>query len=1697
MPSRTSRLRVIFYVLLILVIFTVSPISQITTLLPQRQVNSATVTLPSPSQRVLPPKSMSWYNPASWYDLPEFFHDFMRWIIQSGYHSFSLFWSQTSRSLWEAFSNNLIPQVHATSIAFDTECSNSGASASTVSCNLNHAANTVVIVSPTINNLSNNSGTVSGVTIGGFAAILMVGVGSSTSLQFYGYWLFMPYAANDSVVVTYATYTNNVEAMVATSWTGTRTAFPVFNSRVSGAATSGTSDSRTPIAGEANRLLIDTIGINSNASITPGGSQTECTSCQINVTGASVEVNSRATGSSVAMTGSWTGTIGHGGIAFALLPSGQIVTDANATGVMASGTGSFTGTTSGTITSFAISNGSVCMVAVGILNASSQTVSSVVGATIGTFIKLTAIPNSTNISTDIWYLPSLGSTSTGTITVTVSANASVVMAAACFDGAKQLQLFENQATGTGNSGTASATVNAGTTSRRIILAAAFATAATPVGSQGFDVTGVNANSIGIDLNVLDASTQNTMSATATSSQWAAIGVALLPFVISVDATCSSSSASATTTSCSLNHAANTLVTIWIADTGTDTASSVTVAGSAATLFGPYSSTDYVAVYLYYASSAGNDSVVATWTAHNTNQSLVAVSWLNTRSSVPFANSLNSFSNTSVTQTTVTPTPGEFNSVEVSGSGVNTASVFDSSQTVAHPQYDVAQVNGNSNALGVAAANTPMTGHTVNFSSSSTVVSVAIRILPSNQVVVDGRTDTGANVKCTNTASSTSITCALPAHDANVLVTVVVILLPSGTPAQTVSTVKIGSQAFAQLITIANGTSVSTDVWWWYDTNSGAETITVTPSASVAMNVLAVAFANVPSTCTSTASTCFDIVSGSNPYATATGSSATASVAEIAGVTNRRMVQAVGVGTSEAVTQSQGTLPANTNGQGLGSGFITFEPADSNAFTLSATFTSATWATIGLAILVATARAAQTVTATVTGDTLAFTLNPNRVLTEPRSNADSLSFTLNDTRVSGYVRSIIQNEGSYSLSGSLIQTLQRSGTATAVYTMEPQRSESAQRTGTFPANFTFTPSGLESLFRSSQDALAFTLSPTHVSEYSRTLTQNETFSFTGNIIQSLSRGSSFSATLTLLASHADTFVRTNQDAFTFSFSPTQCMSAYSRSLTQNEGFSFTGSMVQTLSRGTSFSATFAFNPTHTSQYSRSLTQDESFSFTGSIIQSLSRGATFSATFGFSPTHVSAYSRSVSQDEPFSFTGNIIQSLSRGASFSATLTLLASHADTFVRTNQDAFTFSFSPTRMSAYSRSLSQDEVFSFTGSIIQNLSRWVSLNLSYVFYVGNAPRTVTATVTGDTLAFTLNPNRVLTEPRSNAGGLSFILNDVRVSGYVRSVSQNEGSYSLSGSLIQTLQRLGIVTANFTLNPTHVSVYSRSVSQDEVFSFTGSIIQNLSRGASLNVTYALIADHLKSLSRTTSASFMIILNPDRILQLSRTVLNQMILTSNTDRLINSVRGLSESLAFLFAPSSFPPGATTTATTGGNGPVVPVTVLPTFNLFGGASNPHSLYTLPPKVTESWDITLSTQGLAQNVVLYYWIEDSASPPCDPISDSACKVIASGNMTLLIPINPVNNTSNSKTVTVVLPIPRSGTYVFYAKAHSVDNPNRTFMASQQFTVSPADYYGPPLTLIAVGILFSLAALMIVLELRSKKKEANERRITSSTFRQ
>ena len=932
-------------------------------------------------------------------------HQFGVWLNQITIQQEIRFLQQVGTQFW-GFTNEklqvslLMPSVHASSIAVDQSCTATGSSSSSISCSLNHAANVLIIVYAIINNVSNHGGSLTGVTIGGLPkGTPLVGVGNSSTFSSLTYYFYAPYASNDIVQVNYSGASNNTEAMVAISFTGTNNHFPLYNDRAQQNPGTGTSTSLTVAAGEANRFLVDAVYVNSNASITAGSSQTQIN--QVNTAGASIEVDYRTTPSSVTLTSSWIGSTNRGALAFAILPIGQILSDASQSIVNATSTGNISNSISGTLPSVSISAEDICVVGVSILETSGQTVSSIQQANGNTSSLYGMDQNYTflsdashgNVRTELWFTNDGGSLSngTGTITVTLSASANAVMVLACFSGSKQNQLFEGLTTNTGNSGTASSgnITGANTTGRRILLLAGFAANSIPVGSQGVDqIATSNSNGLGLLLNYYDTSNTTNMQATDSSSQWAAIGVALLPYPITVDATCSTTTATSSTTSCSLNHSAGVLILIFAGNIGTDTISSVKVGGNSATIENLNNSSSGVrlSVYTYYSTNAASDSVVVTWTNHNSNESLTAISLLGTIASAPFINALRQANGNGTQSASDAATGGVANSFQInvieSASINNYFAVLGSAQNAA----PISEVNGNSNSMAVFGIQsfgnrTP----DIEWGTSAIFADTVFRVNPSNQVVLDGITGGGStggqNVAgSSNVASSASTTCALPSHDPNVLVIVNVVLANGSS--QTVNTVRIGGNMFTQLARVANGASVSDDLWYLWDTNSGAETITVIPSASAAIGVTCAAYANTAnsSNCVP-ASNCFE-----QTAAAADNASGIASVTVGSGTSNREFLLTVGEGANSAIVGQQGVdwVKVASSTSGLSEDTNTFEAASNQSYSMTATFAGNNWAAIATGILPAQLQ----ITTTTTTMNTTTTMSTNQTTTTATSTYTS-------------------------------------------------------------------------------------------------------------------------------------------------------------------------------------------------------------------------------------------------------------------------------------------------------------------------------------------------------------------------------------------------------------------------------------------------------------------------------------------------------------------------------------------------------------------------------------------------------------------------------------------------------------------------------------------------------------------------------------
>jgi len=874
-----------------------------------------------------------------------------------------------------------IPQVWATDIAEDATCNANNSSRASISCNLNHTANVLILIYAMINNTAQSGGMVTGITVAGIAATALAFMSGPSSESFYSYWLYLPYASNDSVVVTFGgTYSNNIEAMIAISFIGTTITTPYVNSEKGTGPTASQSGTSLSIpSGEVSRTILNAVFITSSASITQGGSQTQITQLS-GVTGANIELDYEMTGNATTVTSSWVGSTYGGAIGFALLPPSQILTESSSPGANAIGTGTVSNSTTGTISLIGHNADVVCLIAISFLDTSSQTVVSVQQANGNNgssywgrdenYIFLAAANNATNVRTEVWFTNDSYGGSSGTITVTMSAPVNGAIVGACFANARGDQGFEGLVTNTGDGTTASSgnVVGNNTAGRRIFLFTGFAVAAAPSGSQGVDLVSKTGTGVAVGMNYLDSSSTTNMAATDTNSNWAAIGAALLPFPIVVNSYCSGTSASSTTTSCSLSHAANVLIVIFAGNSGSDLPTSVTIGGNSASQLNTWNNgkTNRLGTYTYYSISAANDSVVVNWTSHNTNESLIAVSFLGTRSTAPFINAVHG-SNGTGTACGIDPNGGlapygEINGLEIAAYQTAALNSFYETISSANNTMHVTQVSGNSNAMAVGALQ-GWVNKTIkeNWGTSSTFVCVIMRIIPPGKVALDGTTGGGATggysvYNTNNVASSPSVTCVLPSHDANVLVMVEVVLADNS--GQRVSSVKIGSTSFTQLATVSNGTSVSTDIWYMYDTNSGSETITITPSANSAMSISCLAFIN-----TATSAPFFDIVNGSSQYVTATGSTAPASLPIITGTANRTMFMAVGVAANAPIYTLQGADLAisNSSTSGLAQNTNDFAPAGGQAYTMTANFTSNNWAAVGTAILDASSSGPGTVT----------------------------------------------------------------------------------------------------------------------------------------------------------------------------------------------------------------------------------------------------------------------------------------------------------------------------------------------------------------------------------------------------------------------------------------------------------------------------------------------------------------------------------------------------------------------------------------------------------------------------------------------------------------------------------------------------------------------------------------------------------------
>jgi len=320
--------------------------------------------------------------------------------------------------------------------------------------------------------------------------------------------------------------------------------------------------------------------------------------------------------------------------------------------------------------------------------------------------------------------------------------------------------------------------------------------------------------------------------------------------------------------------------------------------------------------------------------------------------------------------------GALNRLALAGTEVPSTELFAATQSHVDSPYDAVQVSGNSNAFDFMVDPNSNTagGPSVNWSTSASGAAILnLFLLAPNQISVapvDCATCTltqvttstgGEDVFCiVQSTSATSGTCTLPQHDANILLVIVVGVINSSS--QTVSSVTLGSKNFTRLSTIANRKSISTDVWYFWDANSGAETITVTLSGSAtAFFAYAAGFINTASAdnCIP-ASNCFD------PAVINTGSGTTSRVTVNSGTANRLTLLAtsfVGVfspccnangvtmigaslaGGQADLTDEQGNMSANANGTSDLS--IYLQPSgNANAISTTTTGSSNPWATIG-------------------------------------------------------------------------------------------------------------------------------------------------------------------------------------------------------------------------------------------------------------------------------------------------------------------------------------------------------------------------------------------------------------------------------------------------------------------------------------------------------------------------------------------------------------------------------------------------------------------------------------------------------------------------------------------------------------------------------------------------------------------------------
>src|SRR5208282_3010736 len=314
--------------------------------------------------------------------------------------------------------------------------------------------------------------------------------------------------------------------------------------------------------------------------------------------------------------------------------------------------------------------------------------------------------------------------------------------------------------------------------------------------------------------------------------------------------------------------ANVLIVIWVAiydanNSGNGSVGTVTVAGNAPTAVTTSQCSTFstvnascLSLYYYFSTSASNDQITVTYNnASNNPEAILATSFTGTRTTPPFFNAQNYGHACQPTSCGgVIQADGSLNRVVIMATEIGHNDVFVPEQIKQQVNYDVVQTSGNSNAMDLVASNlgkvsvNPVTSWTS--SSNSNGVEVAIVLLPPNQIVVDGDTSGGltggGNVDCIVTSTgANSGSCALQSHDPNVLVIIAVAII--NRMSQTVQNVGIGSSSFTRLQTTTNGTNISTDVWYLWDTNSGAETISINLSGTAAFAAIATALANTANT----------------------------------------------------------------------------------------------------------------------------------------------------------------------------------------------------------------------------------------------------------------------------------------------------------------------------------------------------------------------------------------------------------------------------------------------------------------------------------------------------------------------------------------------------------------------------------------------------------------------------------------------------------------------------------------------------------------------------------------------------------------------------------------------------------------------------------------------------------------------------------